>query len=816
MAGIMNIKMNKMSNRKNIICLMLSALTPAVIIAIAYALKGIYVGGKNTILIMDMQAQYMPFYAMLRNMKSTDNSLFFSMTGALGVNFWGNFAYYLTSPLAWLAVFVPVQYLTDYIYIVTIIKLGLCGLSFCYFLIYIKGNRQLFFTYLLSCSYALMSFNVAYSMNIMWIDGIILLPLILVGIERMLKGEKAIVFISSIAASLMLNYYISFMSAVFAVIYLIIRLFETKKWGIQLLKRFAISASLGIGISCPIVLPGILAMSQGKMVEEQYIPETWRYSIGGLAGQFMSGSYDTVYYGGLPFLFCGTGTLLLVLLFFLLGKDKRLIKLAYGLTILFYLFSMCFTPFDRALHGFHDTACFEVRYAFAFCCLLIIVAKKGADALLARIKRNDISILLKFLIGGFVLVELFFNSSIVTAKLMEEIHYRPRSEYDRILESKSRLLSLIEDDGVFRISDNASYTHDEGAWLGYNGFGYFSSNYDMKTMDFLGALGEDQADHNLTDRNRTLLEESLFGAKYRLNYARGINGDDILARDGLYTLAENEDALSIGYMVEYSSDEGLELSNNAFTNQNTIARELSGIEEDVFEELEIIHTEELSDPNYAKWIQIETEAKDTGSVWLYMEWADSQDRKKYNVSIEANDNPYNQRTGEIMSELYVNGNDYGDFISINNSFIVYLGEFKKGEKISIDARSNIYFGEAHLGYMNQEVYQKVVDTLNKRQWNITSHGKGEFEGTIDAGKGGNMLITIPKMKGWHVEVDGEICEIGDYRNALICVNLAPGNHLITMKYRSPGIICGAIIGAISLVLAVALEYFRDGHTEKKE
>ncbi len=800
-------KKKEVSSHKTLICLIMSGLTPLVIIGIAYALKGIYVGGKNTILIMDMQAQYMPFYAMLRNMKSTDNSLFFSMTGALGVNFWGNFAYYLTSPFAWLSAFVPVQYLPDYIYIITIVKLGLCGLSFGCFLIYIKNNRQLFFIYLLSCSYALMSFNVAYAMNIMWIDGIILLPLILVGIEKMLKGEKTIVFISSVAASLMLNYYISFMSAVFAVIYLIIRLFETKKWEIQLLKRFVISALLGIGISCPIVLPGVLAMSQGKMVEEQYIPETWRYSIGGLAGQFMSGSYDTVYYGGLPFLFCGTGTLLLVLLFFALGKEKRLIKLAYGFVILFYLFSMCFTPFDRALHGFHDTACFEVRYAFVFCCLLLIIAQKGVDALLLHIKGNDISILMKCLIGGFVMIELFFNSSIVTARLMEEIHYRPRSEYDRILESKSRLLSLIDDEGVFRVSDNASYTHDEGAWLGYNGFGYFSSNYDMKTMNFLGALGEDQADHNLTDRNRTLLEESLFGAKYRLNYARGINGNDILARDGLYTLAENEDALSIGYMVDYTSDDGdSELSNNAFANQNTIARELSGIEEDVFEELEITHEEELSDPNYAKWIHIETEAKDTGSLWLYMEWADSQDRKKYNVAIEETDNPYNQRTGEIMSELFVNGNDYGDFLSINNSFIVYLGEHKKDEKISIDARSNIYFGEAHLGYMNQEVYQKVIDHLNKGQWDITSHGKGKFEGTIDAGKGGNMLITIPKMKGWHIEVDGEKCEIGDYRNTLICINLAPGNHLITMKYRSPGVIIGFVLGSILLILTLVLEF----------
>lgn len=792
-------------NRYGIMCTIMSFLTPVIIMVVSFGEKGIYPGGINTILIMDMQAQYMPYYAMISHLYDNGNSLFFSMTGALGVNAFGNVAYYLTSPFAWIATFISPELIPDYIYIITIIKIGLCGLAFCFYLRYLNRNNRLGIIYLLSCCYALTSFNVAYAMNIMWLDGIILLPFILTGIEYILDNKKEYLFILSVAISLLLNYYISFMSAVFCVIYLAIRMTEKKRWKYKLLLRFGTSAGLGVGLSAPVVLPGIMAMAQGKMVEEQYIAAPWRYSLRGMFGQFLSGGYDTVYYGGLPFLFCGTFTLLLVVLYFVRGVDRWNIKILYAGTILFYIFSMCFRPLDKAMHGFHDPTCFEVRYAFAFCCLLLIIANKGTESADLLTKKYKIPAWIKYVLACFVLTELFFNSSIITSRLMEELHYRPRSEYDRILKSKRNLLEQLDDDGLYRISDNNSYTHNEGAWLGYNGFGYFSSNYNLRTMSFLGKLGEDQADHNLTDRDRTLLEESLFGAKYRINYARGLNKDDVISRNGLYTLAENKDALSIGYMIDCDGKtEPNDLVKNAFANQNTIARDFSGVEEDVLKEIELKDLEIKNDPNLAKSIIVNAQASVSGDYWLYMDWADAEKIKQHTVMVDSEENPYNQRTPEVRSSLIINGADFGEFMQLYNSYIVYMGEFEAGQTITVEARSTKYFGDVHIAYIDHDAYNQVIEKLKSRQWSITKYAKGSFEGIIDAGEGGNMLLTIPPINGWKAKVDGKEVDYTDYRGALMVIPLDSGEHMVSIRYISPGVEVGVTIGIISLLVLMII------------
>ena len=237
----------------------LSFFVPVLIMALAYAGKGIYPGGPYTVLIMDMKSQYMPFYASLRYIGNSDNSLFFSMSGALGNNFFGTFAYYLSNPLVWLSVLVPLEYLPDYIYFLTLFKIGACGAGFCYFLSHYKTNpdaeeesrKYPLMIFLLSCCYALMSYNVTYAMNLMWLDGVLLLPWIIAGMERILGGKKPTMFLVSVALSMICNYYITFMSAVFAVLYLAVRLTELHKWNLKLLGRFTVSAVLGVGIPCP-------------------------------------------------------------------------------------------------------------------------------------------------------------------------------------------------------------------------------------------------------------------------------------------------------------------------------------------------------------------------------------------------------------------------------------------------------------------------------------------------------------------------------------------------------------------------------------
>jgi len=769
----------------------LTFVIPVVIISLAYFGIEIYPGGPNTILTMDMGAQYMPFFASLRYIGKSDNSWLFSMAGALGNNFSGYAYYGIYSPLTWITVLFPLEQLPNVIYFITIAKIGLCGTTFCFYLWEAYSEKRHYVSILLlSCCYALMAYNIGYALNLMWIDGVIMLPLILVGIERVLKNEKATLFILSVLFSIGLNYYITFMSGVFATGYLFVRLTEERKWNFRILMRFSVSALSAIGLSSPILIPGIMALTEGKLAREaKPLISLFRYRFLDLMRQFMSGNYDTLKDDGLPLIFCGTGTIFLVLLYFIRSKDKWKIKILWLLFVLFYILALCFIPLDRIMHGFMETTCYEGRYSFSLSCLLLILAYRGVDCVSDLLGALSTGHFLRIALSIFVLGELYFNSAIILSGIMTEMHYGKLDDYERNLSKKKELVDWFDkDDEFFRVSDYDPYTYNDGAWLGYNGIGYFSSCYNIRVMNFLGALGENQAHHVLRDGMRTPVEESLLGVKYRISYFDYDEAGIEITSNEIYNLSENTSALSLGYIVDYSKQPEIPFTKNAFENQNTLARELSGNNNNVFIELKQESCEEECSKEYVKCNSMIVATVTDAPVWLYVEKLDRV--ICYN--------------GKKNTSLVVNGQAMGEFIDAGSYSprMVYLGNYKAGELIRIDMYSNIEYGRVYVNYMDVDVYQSIVDKLGKNQLILSDHGKGFFNGRIDAGEGGNMLLTLSAIDGWRISIDGKRATNHSYRDALIMIPLTAGVHDVNICFIPPGLQEGLIIEVLTIIMIV--------------
>lgn len=768
--------------------MLLSFFGAMLIMAAVYYIKGIYPNGAYTVLASDMGAQYMPFWASLRYLGKNDNSLFLNLSGALGNNFWG-FAYYIFSPFAWITTLFSLQKLPIVIYFLTLIKIGMCGASFSYFLFYCNPrNRHKLAIVLLSLCYALMSYNVGYSINLMWLDTVLCLPWVLVGIERILNEKSPVVFVLSILLGLVWNYYITFMGAVFVVFYIFIRLVEVKKFNLKSIAKFAGYGLTGIGMAMPIILPGIIALENGKLEEEtKPIVGLLRYRLPDLLGQFLSGRYSTLLDDGLPLFFCGTGTVALVLLYFVFGSDSIRIRALWLSVTLFYLVAFCFIPLDRTLQGFKETSGFECRYSFSFSCLLLILAYRGIDCVTSRLKKYSILFLIKILVSVFVLSELFMNASIIIAGIKSELGYSSVADYNSALELKTELLNCIEDDDFYRVSDYNTYTFNDGAWLGYNGMGYFSSCYNLSVMSFLGDLGENQSYHVLTDGQRTPLEESLLSVKYRIAYSEWNEDGILLKKNYKYSLYKNEYSLPLGYMVEAGDDSEVNsFTANAFKNQNILARELTGIEDEVFVELQQMNSYEPIANNEFTSIGFSVETVCDSPVWMYFE------------NIE-NQNDSNPRT-----KLVVDGADMGAFIDpkSNSTYMIYLGRYSAGEIIDIQAFGNTDFNCAHVAYLDENVYHRIITKLDSTKVNMLSHSSGDFECEIDADNDGDLLFTLPYMDGWNIVVDGNKVPYKAYRNAFVVVPLSKGNHLIDIKFISPGVYTGLIIGVIAMLLFI--------------
>lgn len=67
--------------------------------------------------------------------------------------------------------------------------------------------------------YALCSFAVVQAHNTMWIDELIFLPLVVLGIERLIKKKDFVLYTVSLAFCAMSNFYIGYMVCIFTFFY---------------------------------------------------------------------------------------------------------------------------------------------------------------------------------------------------------------------------------------------------------------------------------------------------------------------------------------------------------------------------------------------------------------------------------------------------------------------------------------------------------------------------------------------------------------------------------------------------------------------
>ena len=133
--------------------------------------------GENTILTTDLKGQYISFFSYLKNSLQGEDNLLYSMSKTMGGNMVGLTSYYLLSPLNIIFLFFKLEHFPIAITVLTLIKIGLMSSSFTWLMN--KNKLPAWGQVVLGISYGLMSYSVVYQQNIMWLDTLILLPLLI-------------------------------------------------------------------------------------------------------------------------------------------------------------------------------------------------------------------------------------------------------------------------------------------------------------------------------------------------------------------------------------------------------------------------------------------------------------------------------------------------------------------------------------------------------------------------------------------------------------------------------------------------------------
>lgn len=385
----------------------LAAACTAAIMLIVYFCYDLAPFGDTTILRMDLYHQYGPLFAELYERVTNLDSFLYSWTSGGGGSFLGNFYNYLSSPFLIIMLLFGHENMPEAISAMVLLKAALASFTFSYF-ISKKFNNKTPLSSAFGVLYACCGYFIAYYWNVMWLDSFYLFPLVILGIEKLITERKNLLYIVTLALTLISNYYMGYMVCIFSVIYFIYyyfcsfdltetylgRLAKPEKNIKSLLSslinnirnsklldngiRFAFS-SLGAGLlSCFALLPVYFILMNCSATSGTW-PEEFKtyFSIFDFLANHLAYLDPTIRSSGtdvLPNVYCGILTVMLVPLFVFSNKVSLKEKVL-SIGILGVMFASCYTNYLNYIwHGFHFPNDLPYRFSYMYSFLLLVFA----------------------------------------------------------------------------------------------------------------------------------------------------------------------------------------------------------------------------------------------------------------------------------------------------------------------------------------------------------------------------------------------------------------------------------------------------------
>ncbi len=429
----------------------IGAIIPAIIFFLIYLARGLYPFGNGTVLVLDLNGQYVYFFEALRNTVLEGGSLLYSWSRALGGEFLGMYAYYIASPLSYLICLFPADKTQEFLLVMFLIKAAICGGTMGFYLHKHSVNKNKLSVITFSVMYALSAYCVVQQNNTMWIDAVMWLPLVTYGVEQVIKYGKYKVFVIFLALTLASNFYIGYMVCIYVLLYYFFYMIAYTENGVnnplseklhfgKSFVRMGVFSLIAIGIAAMIVFVAYYSLQFGK---NEFTDPSWeikmKFDFFDLLFKLLPSSYDTVRIDGLPFVYCGLLTVILAPLFFCSKKFTVREKVASGAFLMIFVLSFMISSVDLIWHGFQKPQWLNARYSFVFCFFLIFLAFRAFDHI-KTIKAKNVAVVSGFIFMFVVILQNF--SEEFKAKLVA-LSYGPNEEDFLVHPFATVLLTIV-------------------------------------------------------------------------------------------------------------------------------------------------------------------------------------------------------------------------------------------------------------------------------------------------------------------------------------------------------------------------------------
>ena len=831
-----------MKHKKLWLCLG-AAMGTLILLTVIAALLGIWPFGEKSLVFWDGNWQYIDYLVYWKEVLSGERSIWYSFSTTLGNNMAAIVGYYLLSPFHLIVLFfdkvqMPVAYTLIYV-------MKLCAGSAAFQAYLNQRKEPKWHTAVFSIVYGLSGYAFAYGYNIMWLDGVIALPLVAAGIERIFQGKRPTLYVLSLAYSLATCYYIGYMLCLFSVVFFLsgwVFLSEKKR----ALLRYMWSSLLAGGMAACVLLPEFMALrNASEQAGEAFSlwPLQLNFSIGELCRSFFLHSFtiEEVANTSAPKIFCGIGSLYFAI-YYLTSRRKAREETRnrgrYFALLLFMGLVMAVKPLDLIWHGFREPSGCPYRYSFIVCFLLLICAEKGFSLIMAadesedrRRRGRDIfipaGILSAMLIaawkfGGTESLYAAFSLGILLAIMVVLLIQRRLKAVTCGAERKNgwvrqqggQILML----GLMILTVADVFHNGKLVWVQ-------TIHYEADTVDTYGekiASSQEAVDAVLTS------DENLFRMEIAQERRRGYNDAMIYDYAGISFYSSAEDARTEDWLakvgicnwreavpssaaldtmpgVRYRIDADNEIKTNesAFSliwsadrkeaadawggadsalELNRILKAVSGVDEDVFQKEDAVWRQ-TDERTYAGSYMVE----DDGPLYLAVE-RDSQGNTPY-------------------AEMYVNGERVGFYSSYYSPSLQLLGEYKEGDQLEIEVHFQESAAVCALYTEQRDILAEMKAAQDWRQGRLIKSESAlrmTLKGQIEVRENEQIVLAIPYDTGWRVLVDGAPAQTSEAFGLFLGIEAGEGVHEIEAQFYPQGIFLGAGLSVLSVVLLVGI------------
>ena len=827
--------------------------------------------GDKTFLMFDLKRQYVDYYAYYRTILTGKNNIFYSFATTLGSGTIGFFAYYLTSPfIMLLSLFSQARI---YLGVTLIIGLKLMLAAFIMDFTLQKAfgtskrvsvfDRSSASIYIGAVSWAFSGFLFAHSMNLMWIDVVMLLPLYIYFLEKLLVKNEKVPFIVLLSMMVLLNYYITYQVVLFTGLWTISRIIvRGLKKPVVLIARVIYSAAISGAISAFLMIPTFLElMDSPKDVTQLGLKlKNNNLSFVDLISKLPTLSYDAIEPRfGYPQLFCGVLLVIFFLIYFLskeFSLRERICTLALALIM---LLSMGIDMINIIWHAGMEPSGHPYRQAFFFVFLVILYAVR---ALLLLEKKNGILIpavvMMAMLIGLFfirrgrydhisgttiavnlvlilcymsgvfiafcakknkekavsIILSIFLLTNVLDLSANAYNTYRYQSimcesgaDYSETIRDNYEAISYVmgNDRYFYRMENLVPRQQNDALQYDFNGITHYSSAGLIYARYFLQRLGyNDDNLYTSYGHDNTETADSILGVKYLIGDGNvPVHWNYQLFHEGARNSYINPYALSFAVGTR---DFDLEAVSDAASKRPDTAMshvpplDPFALQEDIYSRITGKEQHIFVDADVSFGDVTEEDGK-YKKTFVVTAATDGEMYMYLNGLIGAGEGLSIYRGEEFLTS-------YGN---LSCTKVLNLGYLKKGERLTITVFAESEsddFGKAVFVTEDITGLEKAYADALEGCCLVTRLSSSHLK--IETGDHNGVFLTIPYEDGWNIKVDGKRADAVSVYDCFIYVPIdqKAANHTVEMSFIPRGIIPGSIVtilGAFCLILVFLME-----------